>query len=560
MKYPHLFAPLALRGVFFKNRVLAQEPPSRPFLRGAEAAQALIDSTELLARGGVAAVTLPSSFSVEENPAEREERLICVESVRCHGSVAAFQATLPADSSRAALSALAQTAKTAVTLGCRMVVLTGLHGGEPPHAALHTVRAAVGEEVVLALRVECDEANVDELAALCAAVEPLLDMVLVTPSRQSDEFDDHGRILPLCEKFKAALHIAVAAGDGFNDPRQAENALLAGQCDLVVLRRQMLADPFFVRKTAERHEDEIIPCLRCGLCEPDALPDEPFQCAANPRVRREARLNRVGVVTSPKKILVVGAGPAGMYAALTAAERGHHVRLVEKEMRIGGLLRYAAESRSKSDLRRLRDSLSARLEHSGVELCTGVSVGRDYIESYAPDAVILAIGAMPMLPPIPGLAVFAHPALWAYAHPDELGRRVVVIGGGLTGVECAMHLACEDGREVTVLEAGREWGHDAYPAQRAAIERALPPKLRIRTGVRCTEVRPGGVAYRARNGRRVELEADTVLYAVGMQPKRAELAELLRAHPNTSIIGDGRCPGRLYQALRDGLFAAYDIN
>ncbi len=560
MKYPHLFAPLEIRGVFFKNRVLALEPPSRPDLRGAEAAQTLIDSTELLARGGAAAVTLPSSFSAEADAAEREERLICVESVRCHGCVAAFPLRLPADSSRAAHAALTQVAKAAVSLGCRMIVLSGLHTGEPPYSALRAVRAAAGEDTVLALRVECDETDADALSALCAELEPALDMVLVTPARQSGEFDDHGRILPLCGKFKAALHIAVAAGDGFNDPRQAENALLAGQCDLVVLRRQMLADPFFVRKTAEKHEDEIVPCLRCGLCEPDALPDEPFQCAANPRVRREARLNRVGAVTSPKKILVVGAGPAGIYAAIAAAERGHHVRLVEKEKRIGGLLRFAAESRSKNDLRRLRDSLSARLEHSGVELCTGVSAGRDYIERYAPDAVILAIGAAPMLPPIPGLAVFAHPALWAYAHPDELGKRIVVIGGGLTGVECAMHLACEDGREVTVLEAGREWGRDAYPAQRAAIERALPPNLRIRTGVRCTEVRPGGVAYRARNGRRVELEADTVLYAVGMQPKRAELAELLRAHPNTCIIGDGRSPGRLYQALRDGLFAAYDIN
>lgn len=567
MKYPHIFAPLEIRGVFFKNRILALEPPSRPSIRSGEAGQTLVDGMELLARGGAAAVTLSQSLSAPASAQEREDLMILIESIRCHGCVAAFRCEPAPGASRAALSSMGQAARGAVDMGCRMVIVSGLYTpgepeGDPVRAALSTlraIRAAVGENVVVALRVPCSDADADELAAFCAMVEPELDMVIVAPAQQSSEFDDHGCILPLCEKFKAAVHISVAAAGGFNDPRQAENAMLAGQCDLVAMSRQFLADPFFVRKTAEQREDEIVPCLRCGLCAPDAMPNEPFQCAANPRARREARLARIEPVTRPKKVLVVGAGPAGMYAALTAAQRGHHVRLAEKEKRIGGLLRYAAESRSKTDLRRLRDSLIARIGRSDVELCTGVSVGRKYIESYAPDAVILAIGAAPTLSPIPGLAVFARHALWAYANPDALGRRILIIGGGLTGVECAMHLACTDGREITVLEAGRDWGRDAYPSQRAAIERALPDNVRIRTGVRCTEVRPGGAAYRARNGRRVELEADTVLYAVGMQPRRAELAELLRAHPNTSVIGDCRSPGHLLQALRDGLFAAYDI-
>lgn len=565
MKYPHIFAPLEIRGVFFKNRVLALEPPSRPSIRSGEAVQAVIDGCELLSRGGVSAVTLSQSIAAPGSAYEREDTMILVEAISCHGCVAACRCALDEGASRTDAAALAQTAKAAVDMGCRMILLSGLYdptAADPVrHAlsALRSLRSAVGENVVVAAEIVCSEESTDPLAAFCAMVEPELDMVVVTPADQSSEYDDHGLILPLCEKFKASLHISVAAAGGFNDPRQAENAMLAGQCDLVAMSRQLLADPFFVRKTAELREGEIVPCLRCGLCAPDAMPNEPFQCAANPRARREARLARIEPVSIPKKVLIVGAGPAGMYAALTAAERGHRVRLVEKEKRIGGLLRYSAENESKADLRRLRDSLIARIGASSVELCTGVAVGREYIETYAPDAVILAIGAAPTLSPIPGLAVFAHHALWAYANPDAVGQRVVIVGGGLTGIECAMHLARAEGREVTVLEAERDWARDAYPTQHEAIERALPGNVTIRTSVRCTEVRPGGVAYRARNGRRVELEADTVLYAVGMQPKRSELSELLRAHPNTAVIGDCRTTGRLLQALRDGLFAAYDI-
>lgn len=565
MKYPHIFAPFEIRGVFFKNRALALDPPARPSVRAGEAVQTLIDGCELLARGGVAAVTLSQELTAPQSDREREDMMILVEAIACHGCVPAFRCDLPAGADKAAVDALCQAAQSAVRMGCRMVLLSGLFDASAADRArtgmtvLRALRRAVGERVVIAGCIPCAPDTAEAMAAFCAAIEPELDMAIVMPAHQSTEYDDHGLILPLCEKIKEVLHINVAAAGGFNDPHQAENAILAGQCDLIAMSRQLLADPFFIRKTAELREQEIVPCLRCGLCEPDAMPNEPFQCAANPRARREARLARIEPVSRPKKVLVVGAGPAGMYAAITAAERGHRVRLVEKEKRIGGLLRYSAENRSKADLRRLRDSLIARVDAAGVELCTGVAVGREYIEDYAPDAVILAIGAAPTLSPIPGLAVFAHHALWAYANPDEIGSRVVIVGGGLTGVECAMHLARTEGREVTVLEAETDWARDAYPSQREAIERALPANVRIRTGVRCTEVRPGGVAYRARNNRRVELEADTVLYAVGMQPKRSELAELLRAHPNTAVIGDCRRPGRLLEALRDGLFAAYDI-
>ena len=568
MKYPHMFAPLEIRGVRLKNRILALELPDRTLDDGSgELTQSLIDNYEMLARGGVAAVTVSQELMQPQNARQRENLLILTEALRCHGAVAAYRCVLDPSRMTETLAVATVRAAAAVSVGCRMLIVSGLFTPDSADAdpvdsaasALKALRVAAGPHVILALTLDCPEKQLEDYVKFAAMIETNIDMLIVHAELPSTEFDDHGLVLPLCERFKAALRIPVAAAGGFNEPHQIENAMLAGQCDFVAMSRQLFADPQFVRKTAELREGEIIPCLRCGLCEADAMPNEPFQCTVNPRARREARLARIEPVTRPKKVLVVGGGPAGMYAALTAAQRGHTVRLAEKENRLGGMLWYAGENSRKTDLRRLRDSLIARVEASGAEICTGKAVGREYIEKYAPDAVILAIGTEPTLSPIPGMAVFARHALWAYAEPDKVGKTVVIIGGGLTGLECALHLAQDGERSITVIESSPDWAHDAYPAQRAAIERALSPNISIKTGVRCTEVRPGGIVYRARNNRRVELSADTVLYAVGMQPRRAELAELLTAHPNTAVIGDCREPGRLLQALRDGLFAAYDI-
>jgi 2,4-dienoyl-CoA reductase-like NADH-dependent reductase (Old Yellow Enzyme family)/thioredoxin reductase len=448
-----------------------------------------------------------------------------------------------------------------------------------PLMVIKAVRQAVGPNFLIEYRVSGSERvkgglELSDTVEFCKLIQDEVDLIHVTsglylnsvPSKAfSSMFHPHGCNLDLAEAVKKAVHVPVVAVGGFNHPQQIEDAIASGKCDFVALGRQMLADPDFVNKTAQDRVGEIAPCLRCSCFNPLA-PDptqrphaEPFQCTVNPYSMRRVRLQIAPPVQRKQKVLVVGGGVGGMYAAITAAQRGHSVRLVEKTDRLGGLLWFTEEDCHKKDLAAYRDCLVARCASAGVKVVYNTAVNRAYIQQYAPDSVILAIGAEPAMPPIPGLAVFAHHALWAYQNPDKLGQKIVMIGSGLTGVECAMHLGEKYGRTVTVLGRSAAYAQDAYPSHREAIDLFLPDTVTIKNGVTVTEVRPHGVTYRARNGRSVEVEADTVLYAVGMCAKKAEVQELLKAHPNTRVIGDCKTPGRVLDAVRDGLFAAYDI-
>jgi thioredoxin reductase len=381
----------------------------------------------------------------------------------------------------------------------------------------------------------------------------------------SSMFHPHGCNLDLAEAIKKAVHIPVTAVGGFNSPQQIEDAIASGKCDFVAMGRQMLADPQFVNKVAQGREDEISPCLRCSCfnplaSDPNARPHaEPFECTVNPYSMRELRMQWAPPVRRKQNVLVVGGGPGGMYAAITAAERGHNVTLLEKEDKLGGLLWFTDEDCHKDDMRRYRDSLIVRTHRAGVNVVTGVTATAETIRSYQPDAVILAIGSEPVVPGIPGLKENAHHALYAYSDPDKIGKKVIMIGGGLIGVECSMHLAEKYGCEVQIIEMMDDYARDAYMSHRQAIDLFMPKSVHIQCGVSCTEVRPDGITVKDKQGNEIVYEGDTILFAIGMRAKKAELEELLTAHPNTRFIGDCKKPAKILQAVRDGMFAAYDI-
>lgn len=256
----------------------------------------------------------------------------------------------------------------------------------------------------------------------------------------SSMFDAHGCNLDLAEAIKKHVHVPVVAVGGFNGPDQIEEAIASGKCDFVALGRQQFADPAFVNKTLQGREDEIAPCLRCSCfnplaSDPDARPiPELWHCAVNPWSGRELRWRNAPRPTGKRRVLVIGGGPAGLYAAATAAERGHDVILVEACKNLGGLLWFTDVDGHKESLRRYRDSLIARCCRLGVKFQLGTTATKEYIQQMHPDAVICAVGSSPAKPPIPGIDK-AHHALYCYDKPEAVGKKVIMIGGGLIGCE-----------------------------------------------------------------------------------------------------------------------------
>jgi pyruvate/2-oxoglutarate dehydrogenase complex dihydrolipoamide dehydrogenase (E3) component len=356
----------------------------------------------------------------------------------------------------------------------------------------------------------------------------------------------------------------VVAVGGFNSPEQVEKAIAEEKCDFVAVGRQQFADPDFVNKTIEGREDEIAPCLRCSCFNP--LPPDPdarnialpWHCTVNPWAGRELRWRQAPRPKASQKVLVVGGGVAGLYAAITAAERGHEVTLAEKTDRLGGVLWFADHDHHKESHKRYRDVLITRAAKAGVKVVLNRAMTSESIDEAAPDVVICAIGGTPQIPTIKGIEV-ASPALSVYSEPERFGERIVMIGGGLIGSETGYYLA-DIGKKVHILELREDLAMDANDSHRRALLPRMREMLTWSCGVQIIEINSCGAAYRDRNGKDCFIEADNILYATGMKAESETVNELRRCNcPKFVAVGDCISPRQIKQAVYEGFCAAMDI-
>ena len=281
-------------------------------------------------------------------------------------------------------------------------------------------------------------------------------------------------------------------------------------------------------------------------------------CAVNPIIGREKDyFSGMPVRREHRKVLVVGGGPAGIEAALTADSLGHHVTLCEKTGRLGGMLRFADAGDFKSLMKEYRDSQIEKLQKSGVTVKLHTAVDEALIQELAPDAMILAVGAEPFVPPIPGIGgVNVIPGCDLVGN-ELSGRKVTVLGGGLVGCEEALQLD-RSGYDVSIVEMQKELAPDASAMHRKNLLRQIQDQANITVYLssRCTGITEDTVSAEGTDGTAMTIPTDWVVLCAGLRAK-ADLVEQLRVLvPETYVIGDCAGARNVVAATREGYDAA----
>ena len=364
-----------------------------------------------------------------------------------------------------------------------------------------------------------------------------------------------GYLVELAAKAKEAVNIPILAGGRMNEADIAEKAIRDGKIDAVVLGRAALADSEYPNKVLTGHTEKIRPCIACNQgCITRLQQGKQPTCAVNPAAMREVRYTLRPCV-QPKKVVVVGGGVAGMEAARTAAMRGHKVSLYEKNESLGGNLIPGGSHSFKKEVRELNAWYQNELKALPVEIHTGETVTSDQLRNMDADVVILAAGSVPVMPKVPGIddkKVIG--CMEAFAHPEKVGQKVIVIGGGLVGCEMALDYA-QDGKEVTVVEA-------LPKILSAGIPSPIPngqmiPDLFERHHVtvlenhRLSAVEDGRVILES-DGQKKALDADSVVIAVGFRPVPSMAQELQGCGAVVYEIGDGQKVSTILHAVWDG--------
>ena len=433
------------------------------------------------------------------------------------------------------------------------------------------IRRAVGKNFPIEFRMsgsECYEGgyDIDEGIEFAKRLDGLVDLIHVSAGhhQQMDAmvithpsmFLEDGCNAKYAREIKKHVSTPVATVGAFTDPAMMEEVIASGGADVVEFARQTLADPDFMLKARTGREDEINRCMRCMSCFASTGAGRHFHCAINPETGHELEYRAMPPVKEKKTVLVAGGGVGGMEAALTAAKRGHKVILCEKGEKLGGVLLCEDKVPFKSHLKQYLERQAMLCARAGVEIRLNTAVTPEYAVAQKADVLIAALGARPVKPPVEGIdgdSVYA--AEEVYMDPDKAGKRTVILGAGLVGVEMAIFLA-QQGKEPVLVEImDRPNLENAAMHAMAVMKELRERKIPMHLKTRAVKITPEGVEIEGPEGRGF-LEADTVIVAAGMRALRDEAIALSQCAGEFIMLGDCQTPKNIIAATQTAHTAA----
>ena len=351
---------------------------------------------------------------------------------------------------------------------------------------------------------------------------------------------------------KKATHVPVIAVGRIHSVKIAESILQENKADMVALGRALIADPEWASKLQEGHPDDIRPCISCNTCVDFVSRALEARCTVNAELGREYDFHVVPAAHK-LKVLVVGAGPAGLEAARVARQRKYEVTLVEKSSRLGGKLHVSAAAPSKAEINNFINYLSQQVYKTGVKVETGRTLSQDDVLAMRPDIILLATGSSPVVPPINGVngpnVVVAEDLLMQRV---KVGKRVAIVGGGGTGCETAEYLAAR-GHQIAILEMMAHIGLNIEAITRRWMFYELRKAgVALMTRSKVVRIEPDRVIYTDHNGEEKTFECDNVVIALGYRPND----DLDFCDEDFEIpsyrIGDCEKPGTILDAITAG--------
>lgn len=454
-----------------------------------------------------------------------------------------------------------------------------------PLEVLKAVREAVGPDFLLEYRISGDElceggTNIDDCIAFLKEAQQYIDLAHISCGTR---YDIHGRAIcqPSCflphacnagyakAVKEANLNIPVVAVGAMDDPEIADGIIARNEADFVAIARGIIADPFFPRKAMLGQRDDIVPCIRCMHCLDRSVgrtntdrvlrfsaSTHRFTCSVNPTITKENEI--VPAANESKKVAIIGGGPGGMKAALCAAERGHKVTLYEKRNVLGGALTFADVVPFKIQLKEYKDYLVRQVGKANITVKLNTEITPEELSKTDTDVVISAVGAIPVVPKIPGIDqenVFV--ATDSYEVPEKIGDSIVIIGGGQVGCETGLFFAGL-GKKVVIVEMQDVIAKDASFTHRIPLLERLDEQTTYILGATCTEINKQGVKIETKEGEQV-IPADSIIIAAGMKPLNT-LGESFRdVAPEFYIIGDCLKPATVHEAVNGAYSAAIQI-